>query len=91
MIEIKNGLINIDRDSLLGVPKYKWAIPALHGPHFRIYLLSDKEKGAVRVRWYKTGAQIQAQDFLEKEGVTDGKFNTLTRKSTISINLDKGL
>jgi hypothetical protein len=86
MIEItKVGLINIDTDSLAGVTKFKWVVVSAEGPHVRFHFVENGGHGAVRIRYYKEGAQVQI------EGLKPGLYKTITRPYTISFNLDRDI
>jgi hypothetical protein len=91
MIEIKSvGLINIDRQALAGLAnKTKWVFLSIAGPHLRIHFEQSESRGAHRIRYYNTGAQIQAEIFIKDNLLKDAVYNTITRPRTISINLSK--
>lgn len=91
MIEIRKvGLIDIDVDSLKDVKRTKWVMVIIKDDSLKIQLIDNKRRGAHRIRYYNSGAQIEAEEVIQ-DNKLGGIFKTRTVGNTISINLTKGI
>lgn len=89
MITIREvGIIDIDREDI-GSIKLKWARLKIHDNDLIIHFTKKPvDEHAVRVRYYKSGAQIIADEFLWSNRIA-GEFYSTRKKATLKVGLDE--